>query len=154
RLYAWCCAWPTEGLIEERLRGLKVARGWQRVAIDGSLGRAQGDLVKRGQALREALDKSVELRVGERPVDPAVSLSGGGFEVGGAQHDFERTSASGQQREAFHRAAAGHESHPHFRLAEHRSFETCEAHVEAQRDLAPHATRATSDQRDRDHGSL
>jgi hypothetical protein len=110
--------------------------------------------IEGGDPTREDIDKAVQLRVRECPVDVSVSFRGIAVEVVRAEDDFERAATADQQREALRAAAAGIHSHPDLGLAQSRVFARREAHVAGEDELATHASDAASDLRDADHRGL
>src|ERR1700757_674418 len=120
----------------------------QECLIEPLLGDGQRVTVERQHAPDESVDEVVELRFGDRSVDPAVLLCGVRVEVVPAEDYLDRPRPPDQQRQALGRAAARNQAEPNLRLAEDRPFPAREPDIAAECELATASPRPTTDNGD------
>src|SRR5450432_3425215 len=109
--------------------------------------------VEGGDSGGKRIDKSVKVSIGQRPIHVAVELGQVAWDVVCAQNHFQGAPSSHETRQLRHGATARHQTGANFKLRQNGFFATGKTHVAGQSKLTSHASRPSTNRRDRYDGS-
>src|SRR5258708_5499244 len=115
--------------------------------VDKAPGIHDGPFVEGGDSGRKRIDKSVKVRIRQRPIHIAIELGQVAWDVICAQYHFQGAPSSHETRQLRHGATARHQAGANFKLRQDGFFATGKTHVAGKGKLTSHTSRAPANRR-------